>query len=240
MTGIKHLRNSAFVLAAVLACTAGAAHASEPLDLQETYSGISSVDVNHIESMNIYGDGSLGTTNSFAISAGTFNFADYFLKSSANPPIDTFFMGVSTDHASAEHLVLAVGSAYAAGLVSGGEDFSEIFPNYSETSLISDLTLIDGFNPQQGDPGYDTVQTARSELVDFGFDLSGRGGFTPALGGPLTLLSFSSATVVGSGSADLINVGTPAPEPASWALMIAGFGVVGASLRRRSAKIVFA
>ena len=55
---------------------------------------------------------------------------------------------------------------------------------------------------------------------------------------------------VGTGSAD--NIGpildnfridiTPGavPEPATWAMMIAGFGLVGASMRRRAAKVSFA
>jgi hypothetical protein len=32
----------------------------------------------------------------------------------------------------------------------------------------------------------------------------------------------------------------PVPEPASWAMMIAGMGVVGASMRRRAARVAFA
>jgi hypothetical protein len=35
--------------------------------------------------------------------------------------------------------------------------------------------------------------------------------------------------------------GTPAvPEPATWAMMIGGFGLIGATMRRRSTKIAFA
>ncbi|QYE33582.1 PEPxxWA-CTERM sorting domain-containing protein (plasmid) [Polymorphobacter sp. PAMC 29334] len=34
------------------------------------------------------------------------------------------------------------------------------------------------------------------------------------------------------------NVGTPVPEPAAWALMLVGFGVVGAAMRRRVSSVV--
>ncbi|RYF07394.1 MAG: PEP-CTERM sorting domain-containing protein, partial [Oxalobacteraceae bacterium] len=33
---------------------------------------------------------------------------------------------------------------------------------------------------------------------------------------------------------------TALPEPASWALMIGGFGMVGGTLRRRRARVQFA
>jgi PEP-CTERM motif len=50
---------------------------------------------------------------------------------------------------------------------------------------------------------------------------------------------YNDSFPVGAGS----NFGTltvslaPVPEPASWAMMIAGFGIVGATLRRRAAKL---
>ena len=39
---------------------------------------------------------------------------------------------------------------------------------------------------------------------------------------------------------NLTSVGGAVPEPASWAMLIAGFGVVGASMRRRRANVVTA
>jgi hypothetical protein len=42
---------------------------------------------------------------------------------------------------------------------------------------------------------------------------------------------------------DASNPGNPnpgVPEPASWAMMIAGLGVVGASMRRRKSAVSFA
>jgi choice-of-anchor C domain-containing protein len=58
--------------------------------------------------------------------------------------------------------------------------------------------------------------------------------------GPTTTLSFSGDLASSTGSAGvaygaaLDNVSVTVPEPASWALMIAGFGLVGAATRRRS------
>ena len=45
-----------------------------------------------------------------------------------------------------------------------------------------------------------------------------------------------SARITGGSELDLIRVagfGTAVPEPTTWALMIAGFGLAGAGLRRR-------
>ncbi len=44
----------------------------------------------------------------------------------------------------------------------------------------------------------------------------------------------------GSSNAALFLTGSPVPEPASWAMLIAGLGIVGASLRRRKTDISFA
>jgi len=33
---------------------------------------------------------------------------------------------------------------------------------------------------------------------------------------------------------------SPAPEPASWLMMVGGFGLLGAAMRRRKASIAFA
>lgn len=60
-----------------------------------------------------------------------------------------------------------------------------------------------------------------------------------------TLLN--GAQIVGTGTLDArstsfatANVTAAVPEPATWAMMIAGFGLVGGTMRRRSTKIAFA
>ena len=61
-------------------------------------------------------------------------------------------------------------------------------------------------------------------------------GFTFVGDGSPTTLSLT-ATVPGNGGVffDKVSVTTGVPEPAAWTLMIAGFGLAGAALRRRRA-----
>jgi hypothetical protein len=55
-------------------------------------------------------------------------------------------------------------------------------------------------------------------------------------------LGVSSVTFYGSGSQELdnITVNGGVPEPASWAMMLGGFGLVGGAMRRRRAAVTFA
>ena len=46
--------------------------------------------------------------------------------------------------------------------------------------------------------------------------------------------------ITGPGSLSLINPGSTVPEPASWAMLISGFGLIGATMRRRRSKTVSA
>lgn len=61
------------------------------------------------------------------------------------------------------------------------------------------------------------------------------GAFPISLGGPqkLTITGTAGPDAVYSSTATFERVTAPVPEPASWALMIAGFGGAGAMLRRR-------
>ena len=57
----------------------------------------------------------------------------------------------------------------------------------------------------------------------------------------LVLTNGNSATTRGSGTRLTFNIPqSPVPEPATWAMMIAGFGLVGAAMRRRAATTVAA
>lgn len=73
---------------------------------------------------------------------------------------------------------------------------------------------------------------------------------TFAVTGPTTLIDFTSNTNQSTGDEfygidNVVATGTPAatgtvPEPASWALMLAGFGVVGGVMRRRATAVTVA
>jgi hypothetical protein len=43
----------------------------------------------------------------------------------------------------------------------------------------------------------------------------------------------STELTIFKGTADSFSISDPVPEPANWAMMIAGFGLVGATQRRR-------
>ncbi|HEY1126077.1 MAG TPA: PEPxxWA-CTERM sorting domain-containing protein [Sphingobium sp.] len=76
--------------------------------------------------------------------------------------------------------------------------------------------------------------------------LSGLGTINFA-GGTVTAITIQSTSTVGNAfhsfyneSFSLAGSVSSVPEPASWALMIGGLGVVGASMRRRATKVSFA
>ncbi len=52
--------------------------------------------------------------------------------------------------------------------------------------------------------------------------------------GGATTVTFRNATPAGDNYAGLDSVSLAVPEPATWAMMIMGFGLIGAALRRRS------
>lgn len=70
---------------------------------------------------------------------------------------------------------------------------------------------------------------------DFTLDFTGAGGATPQV----SIFQFATSGTPGNGyrsftnTLTLTDLVTPVPEPASWALMIAGFGLAGAAMRRR-------
>lgn len=63
-------------------------------------------------------------------------------------------------------------------------------------------------------------------------------GFTQ-LTGNYSLLNANGGAIA-TGSATVVFAAAGVPEPATWAMMIMGFGFIGASLRRRSVKVAYA
>jgi len=88
------------------------------------------------------------------------------------------------------------------------------------------------------DPYGFVVNTAGGEF-NFGYDGNQSGGFFAILADGSTHVNSHGDVVpnyrvtVGSGSLAAV------PEPASWAMMLAGFGLAGAAMRRRRAVVSF-
>lgn len=84
--------------------------------------------------------------------------------------------------------------------------------------------------------------------ANFGFNEGGAALFSV----PITLVAGSNSLVFRYSGVfegldneawdvqDIVVTGNPVPEPATWALMVAGFGLVGASMRRRTRATVAA
>jgi len=98
----------------------------------------------------------------------------------------------------------------------------------------------------------ETIVTGRSDdgLVSFGAKILNTNGFLSAVN-LVSAQAFTPLTPTFTGIRTVFtttaNVGTvfnvtaaAVPEPATWALMLAGFGMVGYALRRRRAAVAFA
>ena len=112
---------------------------------------------------------------------------------------------------------------FAAPIFSFGADFSSLNNNSARTYVNVGGTT---FDPLPLDPAF------LGFVSDISFTTV---TFLNPLGGiqndrlSLDNLTFASSTVTAA-----------VPEPATWAMMIAGFGLVGGAMRRRSTKIAFA
>ncbi len=63
--------------------------------------------------------------------------------------------------------------------------------------------------------------------------------FSTQTGGPLTFAAVGTSDRLG-GYLDTITISSVVPEPASWAMLVLGFGLIGASARRRQVTSVLA
>jgi hypothetical protein len=176
-----------------------------------------------------YTVGGGGSTNSFEAFAPSTMITDPFLKSEAIT--DTYFLGVSDfdgEEEGGDHLVLALDDGYAASLL--GFDFSDLFPAFSEGDLIAALNLLatpDDDNAAEKDAAFELIGNFSDQVRTNGGTFGSVDTFS--------LVGFSTASAVGSGESSI----TVVPEPATWALLIAGFGGAGAMLRRRRARDTF-
>ncbi|QMW22203.1 PEPxxWA-CTERM sorting domain-containing protein [Sandaracinobacteroides saxicola] len=168
------------------------------------------------------------------------------------------FLVVSNPYTSPQGVVFTNDSPNAEALIAwGSSDSANADPggatlvnNYSFTSTTISgpsrftLTAIDFADPFAGAVGGDILLRflfTDSTTADLTLSLSGDAGLTRfTLGiGNLSAVTYTPLTTRGpwvqvdNVVLDDVVFGGVVPEPASWALMIAGFGLVGAAARRR-------
>ncbi len=166
-------------------------------------------------------------------------------------PIPASYQGLTWDYWASINAVSYGPSGYANGVVSGGNsacacasDFSQPFQSISSTSSF---TLESGYFTSAwndgatltviGLSGATTLFSTTAELnttapLFLTFNWSGIDSVRFSIAGGV------QSPLPGGGNyfaVDNLSIDTGAvPEPASWALMIAGFGLVGAAMRRRA------
>lgn len=173
-----------------------------------------------------------GIANSDTAPAGTSLLTDVFAK--RDPVGRTLLFGVASDLAGdpegQQHLVLFTNKAWATS--ANGIAFGTLFPTVNEASLIDALLGLANGTGTGDDYG---------KLFSFA-DASGDPLFSPngdaafMFGDDFTAIAFSDGQIIGSGRSFLTPEVAPVPEPAAWAMMIVGFGVIGGTMRHRRCK----
>ncbi|QMW21491.1 PEPxxWA-CTERM sorting domain-containing protein [Sandaracinobacteroides saxicola] len=141
------------------------------------------------------------------------------------PQTNLFLMGTAQDlpgdPEGQKHIVIFGSTGWAAS----AQDiaFGTLFPTFLEGQLIA--ALEDAATGNGSEASYQLID-------DFWFNAALPGGVTFGPNDRFTAVAFSQGQVIGQGFA----VQTPVsaiPEPATWAMLIAGFGMVGVAARRR-------
>lgn len=118
-------------------------------------------------------------------------------------------------------LTSCTASKFLGGAASGPVGCGNITLTKGSTDNFVNFSITDASEPSSSISGFLYVGAGDS-LATFGT----RSDRFPAFGGE----NFGTLTISLA----------PVPEPASWTMMIAGFGMIGATLRRRTAKIAYA
>ena len=153
---------------------------------------------------------------------------------SPNGVNNIFFMGLATglpgDTTGQQHAVLFTNTAFANSATTN--PWGTLFPNTSETTLVTDLQT--AFAPNSN-PSSTTLNNAVNDMYSFGYGtgdaITGPNGpinFKP--GSAFSIIAFSNGQIIGQGSS--IEVAA-VPEPGAYALMLAGLGLVSIAARHR-------
>ena len=160
---------------------------------------------------------------------GTFNFGTggtSFGLNYGEPQQRLFLLGTAQDlpgdPEGQKHLVIFGASDWAQS--AQGIAFGTLFPTVLESQLIFALEDAATGNGQQS--SYDLID-------DFWFNSVIPAGVTFGANASFSAIAFSQGLIIGNGTTASFNTPTAVPEPANWALLIAGFGLVGAVQRRR-------
>ena len=198
------------LLTAALLALPAAVQAGVKIDVQQSGS-----------SVLITGAGSFDTTGLTALSQGGVGGA----YTGASPALGVIRLGNS---------VFVPASEFTSYSISGPANFGNGGPFQSATTSSGDVLSIDGFGSGNGPnfslPSSYVSNSNLSSQISFANTTIAALGFT--IGSYVFSTSSDNLTVnVLAGNAG--GVTSAVPEPASWAMMIGGFGAVGGALRRR-------
>lgn len=136
-----------------------------------------------------------------------------------------FLLGTATDLAGdppgQKHVVVFGGTQWAASAQNIA--FGTLFPTTLESNLIAALEDAASGNG---------VQSSYDYIDNFWNGDAQNAGLKFAPGDSFSIMAFSTGQNIGSGSTTFTPAGG-VPEPASWTLLIGGFGMLGTALRRR-------
>lgn len=192
-----------------------------------TYQFDQTYGVTAIAKYNSSGDCGSSITNSDTAPIGPSIVTDVFAKQ--DPVLRALLFGLTSDlpgdEAGQQHLVLFTNDVFAARAENIA--FGSLFPETKEATLIAALTSLASGNGGGSDYDvlYDFAENAalNGPNGDAGFGLNQR----------FTSVAFSDGRIIGTGLFFATPVAAAVPEPATWALLLLGFGGVGVALRRR-------